>query len=106
MGSIFQGLGQTNITLSNPEALQILVGNYNPGNYTPTVIINHPDSILYGIVNGVSKDTLISYLMKIDSYYNRNTGSDTLSETRGIGAVRRWIHKNTMNTGLSVKTAW
>jgi hypothetical protein len=31
--------------------------------------------------------------MKIDSYYNRNTGSDTISETRGIGAVRRWINK-------------
>jgi hypothetical protein len=87
------GFGQTNITLSNPEALQILLGNYNPENYTPAVVINHPDSILYGIVNKVSKDTLISYLMKIDSYYNRNTGSDTLSETHGIGAVRRWIHK-------------
>jgi hypothetical protein len=89
----FRGLGQTNITLSNPEAQQILNGNYNPANYTPSVIINHPDSILFGIVNDVSKDTLISYLMKIDSYYNRNTGSDTLSDTRGIGAVRRWIHK-------------
>jgi hypothetical protein len=93
MSSALQGLGQTNITLSNPEALPILLGNYDPANYTPTVIINHPDSILYGIVNDVSKDTLISYLMKIDSYHNRNTGSDTLSETRGIGAVRRWIHK-------------
>jgi hypothetical protein len=87
------GFSQTNITLSNPEALQILLGNYNPAVYTPSVIINHPDSILYGIVDNVSKDTLISYLMKIDSYYNRNTGSDTVSETRGIGAVRRWIHK-------------
>jgi Peptidase family M28 len=84
---------QTNITLSNPEAQQILLGNYNPATYTPTIIINHPDSILIGIVNDVSKDTLISYLLKIDSYHNRNTGSDTLSETRGIGAVRRWIHK-------------
>jgi hypothetical protein len=86
-------IGQTNITLSNPEAQQILFGNYNPEEYSPTVIINHPDTILYGIVNGVSKDTLISYLLKIDSYHNRNSGSDTLSEIRGIGAVRRWIHK-------------
>lgn len=89
----FQCLGQTNITLSNPEAQQILFGNYNPADYTPAVIINHPDSILHGIVNGVSKDTLIGYLLKIDSYYNRNSGSDTVSVTRGIGAVRRWIQK-------------
>jgi hypothetical protein len=93
MSPALECLGQTNITLSNPEAVQILLGNYNPANYTPTAIINHPDSILNGIVNDVSKDTLISYLLKIDSYYNRNTGSDTLSETHGIGAVRRWIHK-------------
>jgi hypothetical protein len=87
------GFSQTGITLSNPEALQVLLGNYDPATYTPSVIINHPDSILHGIVDGVSKDTLISYLKKIDSYYNRNTGSDTVSDTRGIGAVRRWIHK-------------
>jgi len=86
-------IGQANITLSNPEAQQILFGNYNPANYTPSVIINHPDTLLHGIVNEVSKDTLISYLLKIDSYHNRNTGSDTISENNGIGAVRRWIYK-------------
>jgi hypothetical protein len=88
-----RGSGQSNITLSDPGVLQILLGDYNPATYTPSVIINNPDSILHGIINNVSKDTLISYLLKIDSYYNRNTGSDTLSEIRGIGAVRRWIHK-------------
>jgi len=93
IGLSFSGLSQTGMTLSNPEALQVLLGNYNPANYTPSVIINHPDSILHGVIDNVSKDTLISYLMKIDSYYNRNTGSDTVSETRGIGAVRRWIYK-------------
>jgi hypothetical protein len=87
------GFSQTNIILSNPEVQQILLGNYDPAAYTPSVIINHPDSILHGIIDNVSKDTLISYLLKIDSYFNRNTGSDTVSETRGIGAVRRWIHK-------------
>ena len=89
----FQGFSQTGMTLSNPEALQVLLGNYDPADYTPSVIINDPDSILNGVVNRISKDTLISYLMKIDSYYNRNSGSDTVSETKGIGAVRRWISK-------------
>nr|MBC8316154.1 M28 family peptidase [Bacteroidota bacterium] len=72
------------------------LGNYNPATYTPGVIINHPDSILNGVINRVSKDTMIAYLQHIDTYFNRNTGSDTVSETRGIGAVRRWIHQKFM----------
>ena len=80
------------VTLSNPEAAAILAGNYDPATYTPSVILNEPDSILNGIVNGISKDSLLSYLMHIDSYYQRNTGSDTLSSDHGIGAVRRWIY--------------
>ncbi len=83
---------QTNMTVSNPLVLPVLLGNYNPADYTPPIIINHPDSILTGIVNRCSKDTLVSYLSKIDTYHNRNSGSDTVSGTHGIGAVRRWIY--------------
>lgn len=83
--------GQTNVTLSNPEAANILAGSYNPALYTPSEIINEPDSVLHGIINGVSKDSLLSYLMHIDSFYQRNSGSDTISSNYGIGAVRRWI---------------
>jgi len=83
--------GQTNVTLSNPEAANILAGNYDPAMYTPAVIINEPDSVLHGIINGVSKDSLLSYLMHIDSFYQRNSGSDTISSNYGIGAVRKWI---------------
>jgi hypothetical protein len=83
---------QSNITLSNFEAQEVILGNYDPANYTPSVIINTSDSILLGVVNGVKTDTLQKWLQKIDSYHNRNTGSDTVSEVNGIGAVRRWIH--------------
>ena len=82
---------QTNVTLSNPEAASILIGNYDPALYMPSNIINDPDSILHGVVDGISKDTLLGYLMHIDSYYQRNTGSDTTRDDYGIGAVRRWI---------------
>ena len=92
----FSSFSQFNIFVQNPEAEQILLGNYDPQNYLPFAIINDPDSILQGVVRDVNKDTLLAYLMKIDTYYNRNTGSDTVSETRGIGAVRRWIHKKFM----------
>ncbi|MFC2101453.1 M28 family peptidase [Bacteroidota bacterium] len=84
---------QFNISITNPEAIEVLKGNYDPSTYTPGTVINDPDSILQGVVNRVSKDTMIAYLAHIDTYFNRNTGSDTVSETRGIGAVRRWIHK-------------
>jgi hypothetical protein len=92
MLAAFFARAQSNITISNPEAQQVLFGNYDPSAYTPPVIISISDSILQGIVNGVSTDTLQKWLKKIDSYHNRNTGSDTVSESRGIGAVRRWIH--------------
>lgn len=85
--------GQTNVTLSNPEAANILAGNYDPAQYIPEDIINAPDSILHGIIEGISKDSLFSYLTHIDSYYQRNTGSDTTSSDYGIGAVRRWIYQ-------------
>ena len=82
---------QINISVSNAEADSVIMGNYDPMLYQPSVIINHPDSILMGVIDDISKDTLISWLAKIDTYQNRNTGSDTVSDTRGIGAVRRWI---------------
>jgi hypothetical protein len=85
--------GQTNVTISNPEAANILAGNYDPALYTPANIINDPDSILYGIINGISKDTLLGYLAHIEGYYQRNTGSDTIRTDYGIGAVRRWIYQ-------------
>jgi hypothetical protein len=84
---------QTNMTITNPMVLPVLQGNYNPASFQPPVVINNPDSILHGIINRCSKDTLISYLGKIDSYHNRNSGSDTVSGIHGIGAVRRWIYE-------------
>jgi Peptidase family M28 len=85
-------IAQTNMTVSNPLVLPVLLGNYDPALYTPPVIINYPDSILHGIVNRCSKDTLVKYLSRIDTYHNRNSGSDTVPVTHGIGAVRRWIY--------------
>ncbi|MFC2106794.1 M28 family peptidase [Bacteroidota bacterium] len=87
---------QFNMHISNPEAEDIVYGNYNPANYLPSVIINHPDSILFGLINNVNKDTLQAYLEHLETFYNRNSGSDTVSEIHGIGAARRWIHKKFM----------
>src|SRR5210317_884721 len=81
---------QTNIFMSNQTADEIIHGNYDPVNYTASQIVNHPDSILTGIVNEVSEDSLQSFLEYLETFHNRNTGSDTISNTTGIGAARRW----------------
>ncbi len=89
----FSVLSQTNYHITNQAAELVILGNYNPSAYAPTITLNNPDSILYGIINDVSKDSLLNYLEHLDSFQNRNTGSDTSSNTKGIGAVRRWIFK-------------
>ena len=40
----------------------------------------------------VSAGRLKSDINRLVSFHNRNTFSDTLSETRGIGAARRWLY--------------
>jgi len=86
------GLSQIRISILNPEADEIIHGNYDPQNYLPSEIFQSSDAILNGLIHEISNDSIRSYLEKLDSFYNRNTGSDTLSETQGIGATRRWIH--------------
>ncbi|MBL4754974.1 MAG: M28 family peptidase [Flavobacteriales bacterium] len=83
-------LAQTNIFLTNPVAQQILLGNYNPADYAATTVIDDESSILCNLKSGISADSLKSYLIKLETFQNRNSGSDTVSSTTGIGATRRW----------------
>ncbi|MDF1673078.1 MAG: M28 family peptidase [Vicingaceae bacterium] len=82
---------QTNIISTNPIAEQIMLGNYSPSSYPASVLINNPDSIVNGINANVSPDSLKSYIFKLASFQNRNTGADTTSSTIGIGAARKWV---------------
>ena len=83
---------QTNIQVSNQLVENILTGNYNRGDYQPTLFIKNQDSLINGLINEISNDSLFSYLRKLESFYNRNTASDTHSNNTGIGACRRWIY--------------
>lgn len=83
---------QTNILSTNSTAAQVLLGNYDPLVYKATTILNHPDSISRGINKEVSPDSLKSYMLTLSTFKNRNTGADTVSETTGIGAARRWVY--------------
>lgn len=49
------------------------------------------DLRIYEIIEAVSADRLEADVKKLAGFGTRNTFSDTLSETRGIGAARRWI---------------
>ena len=49
------------------------------------------DNRLYDIADAVSAQRIELDIRKLVSFGTRNTLSDTTSETRGIGAARRWI---------------
>ncbi len=49
------------------------------------------DQRMYEIIQNVSEDRIESDIRTLANFGTRNTFSDTLSDTRGIGAARRWI---------------
>ncbi len=49
------------------------------------------DSRMYDIIAASSKSRIESDVRKLAGFGTRNTFSDTLSSSRGIGAARRWI---------------
>jgi Zn-dependent M28 family amino/carboxypeptidase len=49
------------------------------------------DMRIYDIIESTSADRIEQDIRKLVSFGTRNTFSDTVSETRGIGAARRWI---------------
>jgi len=49
------------------------------------------DSRLYDIINGVSAERIEKDVKALANFDTRNTFSDTISNTRGIGAARRYI---------------
>ncbi|MFN4199217.1 MAG: peptidase M28, partial [Flavobacterium sp.] len=49
------------------------------------------DTRIYDIINGVSAERIEKDIRTLANFGTRNTFSDTVSNTRGIGAARRWI---------------
>lgn len=81
---------QTNIFVTNPLASAVLDGNYDPLDYQASAMVNDKASIVQGINQNVHADSLKAYILRMAEFYNRNTGSDTVSNSTGIGAARRW----------------
>lgn len=93
VGTISVTSAQTNMLSTNPVAEQIMLGNFDPGQYMPSTVISHPDDIVPAIIAGISTDSLKSYLLKLSTFENRNTGADTVSDVTGMGAARRWVYQ-------------
>ena len=83
--------GQTNMFINGADALNVLKGAYNPADYKASEVISDPDAIRMGIIREVSPENLRNLLEMLETFYNRNSGSDTLSLSIGIGACRSWI---------------
>ena len=93
-------IAQNNIVVTSSEADAILKGNYNPEDYNATQIITDHQTIVSGINKNISPDLLKEYIIKLTEFETRNTGSDTLSDIRGIGATRRWVHQFFKNISM------
>ncbi len=87
----FPLFSQTNFLVTNTLAEQVLKGNYTPADYAAGTVIDDPALIATEINARMSPDSLKSYIAALSSFGNRNTGSDTVSSSWGIGAARRWV---------------
>lgn len=93
---------QTNILSTTPLAEQILLGNYSPADYapaTPTPLL--PSDLAIELETRISADSLRAYILRLAGFRTRNSGSDTLSASEGIGAARRWVHQKFAEFGAA-----
>ncbi len=86
-----QSYAQSNESVTTTEVTNILKGSYTPSLYQAATVITDPNIISAGLVSGISPDSLRADLFAMAGFQNRNTFSDTVSNTRGIGAARRWV---------------
>ena len=78
-----------NLLVTSAEVDNIIKGIYSPATYQASVVISNPGIISSGLVTRVSPDSLKKCLFALKGFQNRNSGSDTVSSTRGIGAARQ-----------------
>lgn len=66
--------------------------------FTTSILMSaQTDSKIYDIIDSVSEERIRNDVKSLADFGTRHTLSDTISETRGIGAARRWI-KSEFNT--------
>ena len=58
---------QSAILITDPVVDQVVRGNYNPSTYLATNVLNHPDTIIPGIFNRISADSLRATLERLEN---------------------------------------
>lgn len=96
-------LSQTNILVTNPAADAVLKGNYNPVSYAASLPVADPLDIADALSARISPDSLKNIITRLSAFGTRNTGSDTLSDHRGVGAARRWIYEQLKSYSASAE---
>jgi len=90
----FSGLfAQSNFVVTSSVADAVLAGNFDPATYALGSTAT-PRAISASMYQDLNADSLKASIVHLASFENRNTGSDTLSATRGIGAARRWVYQS------------
>lgn len=85
---------QTNLRFSDTLLANLLKANYAPANYhNSSLPYKSKQDFASHLYSKVNADSLLRYLFELEAFTNRNSGSDTLSETRGMGAARNWALK-------------
>ena len=79
---------QSNIHTSKLETTLILKGEYD--NLSEPIAL--PTEISSLLLDEINTDSMLNYLLALEQFETRNSGSDTISNTRGIGASRTWIY--------------
>lgn len=87
------GFAQSNFVVTSSVANSVLHGSFDPAVYA-LGSTSSPRGISAAIYQDLNADSLKAYIVHLASFENRNTGSDTVSATRGIGAARRWVYQS------------
>lgn len=90
LANFYQLTAQTNFRFSEPNLLPILKGQYAPSQYYSGQPGTNKAAIKQALLSQTSSDSLLQYLFGLNQFRNRNSGSDTLSLSNGIGAARNW----------------
>ncbi|TYA92295.1 M28 family peptidase [Seonamhaeicola marinus] len=68
-----------------------------------SISFSQQNSKIYDIIESISAERIQKDIQTLVNFGTRNTFSDTLSDTRGIGAARRWIKKEFENISKDCK---
>jgi len=64
------------------------------------------DPRITALIDSISPDRLAATVRSLEEFETRNTLSDTVSATRGIGAARRWIHQQFRQAGPRLQVSF